>query len=358
MAATEYAVNHALAQKLWGQGLWTEAIAATKVGQFLGSGSDSLFVLKQELQKNKGDRVRIGLRAQLTGAGIAGDDTLEGNEEALATYSDNVFIDQLRHGVRSAGEMSEQRVPFEVRDEALDGLKDWWSDRLDTWAANQLTGNVVQTDTKYTGMQAAITADTNHLIRANGSDAASLSSANKFSLTLIDEAKEVAVSPTGTGARRIRPLKLMGDDYYVMFVHPFQVRDMRVSTTSGNWQDIQKAAMNGGQVTGNPIFTGALGVYNGVVLHEWDRLPKALNNSNAAVDNTKRAAFCGAQACAFAFGMRYGADRMSWAEKYFDYDNQLGVKAGLIGGCKKMTFNDNDVGVIAVDTFTTTNGTF
>ena len=358
MATTSYAVNHALAQKIWGQGLYVEAIAATKVGQFLGESNDSLFVLRNELKKNKGDRVRIGLRAQLSGEGVVGDDTLEGNEEALATYSDNVFIDQLRHAVRSAGKMSEQRVPFDVRDEALDGLKDWWSDRLDSWAANQLTGNVVQTNTKYTGLQAAVTADANHLIRANGSDAASLSSANKFSLTLIDQAKEVAVSPTGTGARRIRPIKLMGDDHYVMFIHPFQERDMRVSTTAGQWLDIQKAAMNGGQVTGNPIFTGALGMYNGVILHSWDRLPKAINNANAAVAFTKRAAFCGAQALALAFGQENSESRMSWNEALFDYGNQLGVEAGLIGGCKKLTFNDNDVGVIVVDTYTTTNGTF
>ncbi len=59
---------------------------------------------------------------QLSGAGVAGDGTLEGNEEALTTYSDNIFIDQLRHAVRSAGKMTEQRVPFSIREEARAGL--------------------------------------------------------------------------------------------------------------------------------------------------------------------------------------------------------------------------------------------
>jgi hypothetical protein len=40
---------------------------------------------------------------QLSGAGIQGDSTLEGNEEALTLYRDTVLIDQLRHAVRSGG---------------------------------------------------------------------------------------------------------------------------------------------------------------------------------------------------------------------------------------------------------------
>ena len=69
----------------------------------------------------------------LTGDGIEGDGTLEGNKEALTTYTDDVVINQLRHAVRSGGKMSEQRIPFSVREEARLGLQDWWRDRFDTW---------------------------------------------------------------------------------------------------------------------------------------------------------------------------------------------------------------------------------
>jgi hypothetical protein len=47
--------------------------------------------------------------------------------------------------------MSEQRVPFSVREEAMSGLRDWWAVRLDTWFANQIAGYTVQADTRYTG---------------------------------------------------------------------------------------------------------------------------------------------------------------------------------------------------------------
>lgn len=116
--------------KVWAKKLFVEALKATWFAKFLGPTSNNLIQLRTELQKSAGDRVRVGLRMQLTGTGIQGDNTLEGNEEALTTYTCDVFIDQLRHAVRSAGQMSEQRIPFEIRNEAKEGLQDWWKDRL------------------------------------------------------------------------------------------------------------------------------------------------------------------------------------------------------------------------------------
>ena len=154
MATTDYGVNHPLAVKLWAKRLFREALKETFVSRFMGTSKNSLVYVKDDLQKSAGDRIRYGLRMQLSGAGIQGDTTLEGNEEALTTYTDNIFIDQLRHAVRSGGEMSEQRVAFSVREEGMDGLRDWWADRIDTAFFNQIAGNT-SASSKYTGMQAA-----------------------------------------------------------------------------------------------------------------------------------------------------------------------------------------------------------
>src|SRR5208282_1380565 len=101
----------------------------------------------------------------------------EGNEEALVTYSVNVFIDQLRHAVRSAGKMSEQRVTFDVREECRMGLTDWFADRLDYWFFNQICGNTAQSDTRYTGNQATVAPDAAHkkYINSNETTDASIS---------------------------------------------------------------------------------------------------------------------------------------------------------------------------------------
>jgi N4-gp56 family major capsid protein len=173
--------------------------------------------------------------------------------------------------VRSSGKMSEQRVPFSVRDEAKSGLSDWWAGRLDTWFFNQLAGNTGVTDTRYTGNQAAIAPSTNRKLFGHGSATNRRPRCQRDDLNFIDKCVERAKTVTPT----IRPLKVNGEDKYVMFLHPYQVYDMRTSTSTGQWLDIQKAAMQGGEVSKNPIYTGALGEYNGVILHQAERVPKA-----------------------------------------------------------------------------------
>lgn len=347
MATTSYGVNDALAVKLWGKKLFQDALKKTYFNRFMGKSSNSLVQLRDETSKGPGDRITIGLRMQLSGAGVQGDGTLEGNEESLTTYSDNVYIDQLRHAVRSAGKMSEQRVPFSVRDEAKAGLEDWWADRLDTWFFNQLAGYTAQTDTRYTGNQAATAPSTNRKLFA-GSTATDVgqTSTDVFNLNLIDKCVERAetVSPT------LRPIMVGGEKKFVMFLHPYQVYDLRTSTSSGQWLDIQKAALSGGKDSGSPIYTGALGEYNGVVLHQASRVPQGVNGSSA-VTTTRRAIFCGAQAALMAYGQKDQSAEMSWVEELFDYQNQLGVSAGMIAGLKKTVFNSEDFGTITVSTY-------
>ena len=357
MATTEYGVNHPMAVKHWSADLMKEALKRTFALQFMSKAKDNLVQIKTELNKNAGDRIRFGLRMQLTGDGIAGDGTLEGNEEALSVFTDNVFIDQLRHAVRSEGKMSEQRVPFTVRAESRDGLADWWADRIDTAFFNQLGGSTRSSDNRLTGSQAATEPDADHVIfhsQAEGSSHANeglITAGDTFDLRVIDVARETAVvgSPVP-----IRPIIMRGDKYYVMFLHPYQVYNLRTTTTTGQWLDIQKAAMQGGVTTKNPIFTGALGVYNKVILHESTRVPLGSVSASAITGTlVRRAIFAGAQAAAIAFGRKNGKNTYSWREELFDYGNQLGVAAGSIWGLKKCVFNGSDFATLVVATAAT-----
>lgn len=88
MAVTSYGVNHPLAVKLWSKKLFHEALTQTWVAKFMGKTANSLLYYAEDLQKSPGDRIRVGLRMLLSGDGIQGDGTLEGNEESLTTYFD------------------------------------------------------------------------------------------------------------------------------------------------------------------------------------------------------------------------------------------------------------------------------
>jgi N4-gp56 family major capsid protein len=349
MALTVFGVNDPLAIKLWSKKLSVEVLKNTWLTKFMGETSNAIIQIKDETSKGAGDKVTFGLRMQLTGAGMLGDGTMEGNEESLTTYTDAVIINQLRHAVRSAGRMSQQRVPFSVREEALSGLKDWWTDRIDLSGFNQLCGYTPQTDVRFTGMNATIAPDASHYLNAHGAGSvldSDLVAGDVFNITMLDRSIERA----RTAVPAIRPTKIGGKAFWVGFLHPYQVTDLRTNTASGQWLDIQKAAMTGGEVEDNPIFDGSLGVYNGAILHEDVRVtPGAVGL--VSYPNVRRAVMAGAQSATMAFGRDNGPNRYTWVEELFDYENQLGVAAGLIWGLKKTNFNGFDFGTIVTSSY-------
>lgn len=364
MAATDFPVNSPLAVKLWSKKIAREALRETMAMNFMGTDSNSLIQVFDDLSKGSGDKVTVPLRMQLSGRGVGESDTLEGNEEPLSTYSDSVVINDLAHAVRSKTTIDAQRVPFSVREECRLGIQDWYSARIDNWVANQLTGYSDQTDTLYTGNQlaqaplgnGAATDGTKRWIYGDGNTGttaeASISGAQTFSLSILDRTVNIAK----TTSPLIRPIKVGNQSYYVFFIHPDCVRDLRATTGAAGWADIQKAAMQGGEISENPIFTGALGVHNGVVLHEWTRLPGTTSGIDAkpigANLSVRRNVFCGAQSAAFAWGKGY-SEEPKYVEETFDYNRQFGVSVQTIAGCKKLRFNSVDYGTIVVSSYAT-----
>jgi N4-gp56 family major capsid protein len=127
---------------------------------------------------------------------------------------------------------------------------------------------------------------------------------------------------------------------------------MRNNTSANQWFDIQKAAMQGGNVTKNPIYTGALGEYNGVIMHSAVRVPGFSSSAGGETGLVVRnAVLCGAQAVGMAFGRGSSPERYDWVEQFFDYENQFGVGAGCIAGMKKLRYNGSDFATIAVRTY-------
>jgi hypothetical protein len=65
----------------------------------------------------------------------------------------------------------------------------------------------------------------------------------------------------------------------------------------------------------------------------------------------RRAVFCGAQAAMLAYRPRQRPERFTWVEELFDYENELGVSAGVIFGLKKAVFNSDDYATIVMATY-------
>lgn len=353
MSVTSYGVNDTLSNKLWAKKLTAEGLKKTFFGKFMGSSANNMIHVKTETSKAAGDKVTFGLRMQLTGDGKTEGQTLEGNEEALTTYADSILINELVHAVRvkSDNTIDAQRVPFSLRAEAKDGLQDWFEGRFDEVMFKHLCGYSAETRATYIGSNTITAPSSTRIIRATGSDDATVNgdSTKTFNLNYIDD----AVTTAKVASPLIRPIKVGGKDKWVMFLHPYQVNSMRKSTSTGQWLDIQKAALSGGEGKDSPIYSGALGEYNGVVLHESTRVPNGVSNAGAAQTSTRRAVLCGAQAGAVAWGQKHAGEGMNfkWVEDLFDYERELGVSGQTVWGIKKTVFNSVDFGTIVVSTY-------
>ncbi len=262
--------------------------------------------------------------------------------------------------------MSEQRIPFSVREESLDGLRDWWADRIDTAFFNQIAGNTSVSET-FAGLNSPIapsgTASANsRILYGSGttSTTASLTatttaSASTRGLVFTPAVIDNAVNFAKIATPLIRPLRVNGQYKYVMFIHPNQTRQLRTNNAANTvtWYDIMRARVQGGEMDTNPIFNGAIGEYNGVILHESTRVPAPTASGN---NDFRRSILCGAQAACFATGRRDKGTQMKWVEELFDYENQLGVSASMIWGLKKTVFNSIDFGTIVCSTYSPNPG--
>lgn len=367
MALTKYGVNDALTVNLWARELNREVRKGLAIAPLIGTTADAIIQEKTEF-KSAGDKLTIGLRTRLTGAGRTENEVLEGNEESLTTYSDSFYINELDHAARVKGQdtIDNQRVLFSARDEARMALADWYMERFSLWFFIQLSGYTASSITYrgtsttlsavYKGNNTVTAPSTNRKVFATGSadETVNADSTATMSLELIDYAKEKAMLANP----KVRPIRIMGENKYVMYIHPTQTVDLRTNTSTGQWLDIQKAAMMGGQGSKNPIYTGALGEYNGVIIRESEDVVTGVHSSSAAEQtSTRRALFLGAQAGFIGFSSRFNKNSpYKSVEKTFDYDRELGISVQGLMGMKKAIFNSEDFGVITVSTYAATHG--
>jgi N4-gp56 family major capsid protein len=354
MAMTSFGVNDALAVKLYAKSLAVAEREMLDIAPLFGSDANSIIHVKDETSKGAGDKVTFGLRTRLAGDGRTENEVAEGNGEALSIYSDSILINELGHivGVKSENTIDAQRVHMNLRDEAKDALAEWWADRKSAWFFNQMCGYTPQTNTKYTGLNAVVApSSTRRIVAGTGSADQDITSADVFTLNLLDQAKEVAT----VGNNMVKPVRIGGGQKYVVYLHPYQVTSMRTNASTGQWLDIQKAAMAGMESSKSPIYSGALGEYNGMILRSSQDVTQGVNGSTgAAITTVRRAVLLGAQAAVAAHGKKNtGVNKYRWNEELLDHKRKLEVSAWGICGLKKTIFNSVDFGSVVISTYAT-----
>ena len=309
----------------WAKELQSEVSKGVYFSKFMGEGPGSAIHVKQ-MEEGKGKDVTFGLVSQLSGSAITGDSSLEGNEQSLSTFSNTVSTNQKRLAVRDTGKFANSKVLYDFRSTSLDLLKTQYSELIDADIFSALSAT--------SGTHAYYRADATTSVYATSDPKAALDAADGITLADISAMKTLA-QIGGSANYRMRPIRVDGNDYYVLVLYPEVAYDL---FELDEFQQIQREAQTRGD--SNPLFKGALGIYNGVVIHSHEGVNTFDNGGGAAVKGARNL-FMGAQAACFA-----ESSDMMWVEKTFDYGNQLGISASKIYGVDISYYNSKDYGVI------------
>jgi N4-gp56 family major capsid protein len=358
MSSTQFGTTNAMTQKKWSGTLAQDTVKKSYFeGRFIGTSDNHIIQRKTELDSDSGDRISFDLCVQLRNKPTYGDNRVEGKEEALKFFTDEVVIDQVRHAVSLGGKMSRKRVAHDMRTIGKGRMGDYFSRLVDEFFFMYLSGaRGINEDfiesTDFTGFagNAFNAPDTDHLLYGGAATSkATIAATDKMTRTIIERAlnKAAMMQARNPETANMVPVSNGSDDQYVCLMSEDQAYDLRVSDTTG-WLDFQKAAA-ASEGRNNPIFKGGLGLLGNAVLHKHRSVIRFSDYGAGANVNAARALLMGRQAGVVAYGTT-GGMRYSWEEITKDYKNEPAIASGFIGGMKKARFNNKDFGVISIDT--------
>ena len=369
MALTNFAALTDEQKTIWARDTWKNARNAMFLNRFLGDGNNSMIQRISELRRTeKGARAVITLVKDLEGDGVAGDRTLEGNEEAIQSFDQVIQVDQLRHANRHEGRIADQRSVVEFRENSRDVLAYWLADRLDQVSFLTLTGVAysfnndgsarVGSDLPFLEFANDVTAPTT-LRHRNWDDSADALIAGNTATIAADDLpswRMLVKMKAFAKINFIRPIRgegpFSGSVMYNVFMHPDAIAHLKLDPDFlAAWRNAMPRSSS------NVLFRDAdVYMVDGLAIREFFHVFNTLGAAGGSkfgaggnVDGSSTL-LCGSQALAFAdIGDPY------WVEEGFDYENQQGISLGKMCGMLKPVFRshasgtDEDFAVLRVN---------
>ena len=288
---------------LWSMKVYEEAKAKMYWQRFSGpEGSGMPVIVKTELISKAGQLINISQMANLTGAGVTGESTLRGNEEKLSLRQVQITPEWARHAVADT-EKAAKQITQDFRLKAKGALSYWLAKKMDTsmWTAGSIATAA--------GFEAALITI---IYGGNATSVNTLDSSDDFG---VSEIRKGAAVLEGNDIEKVRvPGMPSGEGYYICFIHPYQAYSLKQDS---EWIDNHQNASERGR--DNPLFTGALGEVDGVIVHSTSQCARVLNANSPAI-YTATGIMVGQEALCRGLN-----EDMSWAEQVDDYEFEHGI---------------------------------
>lgn len=329
----------------WDDKFFTEYVRENRFAPDMGTSENSIVQVKEDLRKRRGDRITFNLVNRLTGAGVTGTSTMEGNEESVDQRAHLLTVDKVRNAVRVA-EMEEIKNAIDIREAGRMVLKTWIMEKTrdDIIAA---LGSIQTGHGTFELYGDASEAEKDAFL-ADNSDrylfgaAKSNNSANDHSAALanIDSTNDKLTASAlslmkriaKTASPKIRPIKTMGDEeWFKVYVPTLCLRDLVNSDSA--FQQANREARE--RSKSNPLFRGADYVWDGLIIKEIPEI-EVISGVGASSIDVAPVYLCGAQALGVGW-----AKRTTSRTKEFDYGDKYGMEIHEIRGIEKLCFEKN-----------------
>ena len=323
-----------LTPQQWDDKFFMEYIRDNRFKRYMGTDENAIIQVKEDLTVKKGDKVTFAAVNKLTGAGVTGNTTLEGNEEELDARSMAVTVAPLRHAV-AVTNWDEQKSVIELRDASKMALKMWMMEKMKTaiiTALGSINGVAYADATE--AQKDAWLVDNADRVLFGAAKSNAVSNDHSTSLALVDNTSDKLSPAIISLAKRIaqsaspaiRPIRLSDDEeWFVMFAGPQAIRDLANDATMT--QANREARVRG--VESNPLFTGGSLVWDGVIIREIPEIAAVSNGTIACNPNY----LVGAQALGVAY-----AQRTKTTTQVSDYGYRNGVGVQEMRGIEKLLF--------------------
>ena len=317
----------------WDDKFMKEYLEANRFKREMGTSSKNIIQLKTDLTKKKGESITYALVNRLTGAGVTGSSTLEGNEEDMDSRSFKLSVNKLRNAVRVA-EVDEQFSAISLRQAGKEVLQDWMMEKTrdDIITAMHQINGVAYGSASESQKDAWLTDNADRVLFGNaigsGTDHSARLGAVTAAMKLGPEEVSLMKRMASTASPKIRPTRATEDErYFVLYCDSLTFRDFAANATI---TQANRDALARGK--SNPLFAGGDLIWDGVIVKEIPDIP-SLGTVGASNARVSAAFMCGAQAIGFAY-----AKRTTSKTEEFDYGDKVGVAVEEIRGIGKMVF--------------------
>ena len=165
-----------------------------------------------------------------------------------------------------------------------------------------------------------------------------MNSSDVMNTQLLDELQNYA--KTADGKYAMRPIRSKnGEEYYLLVLHPKAAIDLR---NDPRWEKRAIAAMTGkGSLENDPIATGAIGVWEHIIIKEAQFIKTHEGDGVTVARNL----LLGAEAAVMA-----NAQNLDYTEELLDHKRVLSCAADEIRGINKLTFDGTDLNIAQIPT--------